>query len=83
MARRDRRIERAAEGMGHAVAERRGERRRRLADQEGAADAREERRQRGDPALLGAAAGDPVDGVVAGEGVGGGGGVGGLAESLT
>ena len=62
--------------MRHGRAERRGEILRRLADQIGLGDAREEVGEAGDAAFLGPAAGDPVDAVEARQRLGGGVGVG-------
>jgi len=53
--------QRAGNLVGRGVAERRREGRRRLADQIGLGDTREEALERCDAALLGQSAGDPVD----------------------
>jgi len=72
----ERPVERKVDLERHPAFERRGEGGRRLADQEGAADARKQRRQRADAVFLGAAAGDPIDVVVAGDCLLGGVGIG-------
>ncbi len=72
-------VERAAHLIGHRARQGVGEALRRLADQEGAGDAREQRTQALDAAFLGLAAGDPIDAVVADHRFFGGIGIGGLA----